>query len=91
MKKNPLYENAIIIAPESEGSFFASYRIAFPEVKFDLITVEAVEAMFKGEGPDPFLYFKGRNIVIRGYQDGKRIANALEPLPSICVSWDIFN
>ena len=36
----------------------------------------------------PFQFFKGRNIVIRGYSDGKRIASALESLPNISLSWD---
>ena len=37
----------------------------------------------------PFLFFKGRNILIRGYVDGFRIASALESLPNISLSWDI--
>ena len=145
MNYNPLYENAILIAPISEEGFFNSYRQAFPKVKFDVLTIEEVEGMFalthdedavlylleKGypyplakellialdhmkereyKSPKlqaliplfeemkkkgllyqdalPFSFFKGRNIVIRGYSDGKRIASALESLPNISLSWD---
>ena len=89
MNKNPLYENAIIIAPPSEAGFFAAYKEAYPEQHFDVLSVEEVEEMFKTNSPDPYAFFKGRNIVIRGYSDGRRIANAIEPLPNISLSWDI--
>ena len=37
---------------------------------------------------DPFIYFKGRKIIVRGYYDGKAIAEALQDLPNICVNYD---
>lgn len=37
---------------------------------------------------DPFAYFKGRKIIVRGYYDGKAIAEALQDLPNICVNYD---
>ena len=46
MNLNPLYENAILIAPSSEKGFFDAYRQEHPEQRFDVLTVEAVEAMF---------------------------------------------
>ena len=42
--------------------------------------------LYKEGMPEPF--FKGRNIVIRGYADGTRIMNALRELPNISVSYD---
>ncbi len=37
---------------------------------------------------DPFAFFKGRSIIVRGYYDGKGIAEALQDLPNICVNYD---
>ena len=37
---------------------------------------------------DPFSFFKGRKIIVRGYYDGKAIAEAMQELPNICVNFD---
>lgn len=53
-----------------------------------LLFVELKEKGLLYQDAYPFQFFKGRNIVIRGYSDGKRIASALESLPNISLSWD---
>ena len=144
MIRYPLYENAILIAPASEKGFFSAYRKAYPDQRFDVLTIEAVEEMFlyqaapeatetliqrgyahpqevleglrhfqvgatyKSEklrhlqplfeeflrqgllyqSTNPYDFFRGRPIVIRGYADGKRIAASIESLPNIALSWD---
>ena len=37
---------------------------------------------------DPFAYFKGRMIIVRGYADGRAISEAMQDLPNICVNFD---
>ncbi len=37
---------------------------------------------------DPFIYFKDRWIIIRGYFDGRAISEAMQDLPNICVNFD---
>ena len=37
---------------------------------------------------DPFAYFKGKMIIVRGYADGRAISEAMQDLPNICVNFD---
>lgn len=37
---------------------------------------------------DPFTYFKGKMIIVRGYSDGRAISEAMQDLPNICVNFD---
>ncbi len=37
---------------------------------------------------DPFAYFKSKNIIVRGYPDGRAISEAMQDLPNICVNFD---
>lgn len=40
------------------------------------------------QNPSALPFFKGRPIIVRGYRNGKEIAELLQDLPNINVSWD---
>lgn len=46
MIRNPLYENAVIIADRSSQKKFLDYRNAFPDASFSLLTKEEAEGLF---------------------------------------------
>ena len=138
------YDDAVLIAPKTEGAYFERYRLAHPSERFDVLDFAALEEMFQFDlGPgideallslgtkrdgleltktilrrlrfapridaltpyfalkdelekkgllrvihDPFAYFKGRMIIVRGYPDGRGISEVMQDLPNICVNFD---
>ncbi|MBE6127505.1 MAG: hypothetical protein E7182_05975 [Erysipelotrichaceae bacterium] len=59
-----------------------------------LIEFEPLVSAFLAEGlfvhkEDPANIFCGKTIIIRGYHEGKSIAEALQDLPNISLNWDL--
>ena len=59
-----------------------------------LIEFEPLVSAFLAEGlfahkVDPANIFCGKTIIIRGYHEGKSIAEALQDLPNISLNWDL--